>query len=238
MQTRSEQTRRRLILAGAEMFDRHGYANATIGQIAGAAGMTKGALYFHFASKDGLADAVQQRGRELLGDFVQRQWEQGAAPVQAVIDLTHWLAAKLRSDPLMRAGFRISKECTGRKPPVVGFHQVWITEVLRLLGQVRAAGSCASTRRRTDRRRCSLRPSAASRSWRAHPSRPPNSATGSARCGNRSCRSSYRRTTWGGTARTRRRHLRRPPGRPSNPSDPKWPEPTGGSPERELARAA
>ncbi|WP_327358768.1 ScbR family autoregulator-binding transcription factor [Streptomyces sp. NBC_01304] len=140
MQTRSEQTRRRLILAGAEMFDRHGYANATIGQIAGAAGMTKGALYFHFASKDGLADAVQQRGRELLGDFVQRQWEQGAAPVQAVIDLTHWLAAKLRSDPLMRAGFRISKECTGRKPPVVGFHQVWITEVLRLLGQARAAG--------------------------------------------------------------------------------------------------
>ncbi|MDG4864326.1 ScbR family autoregulator-binding transcription factor [Streptomyces sp. T-3] len=140
MQTRSEQTRRRLILAGAEMFDRHGYAHATIGQIAGAAGMTKGALYFHFASKEELADAVQQRGRELLGDFVQRQWTQGAAPVQAVIDLTHWLAAMLHADPLMRAGFRISKECTGRRPPVVGFHQVWITEVLRLLGQAREAG--------------------------------------------------------------------------------------------------
>ncbi|MER7715151.1 TetR family transcriptional regulator, partial [Streptomyces werraensis] len=32
----------------------------------GAAGMTKGALYFHFASKDGLVDAVQEQAHAVL----------------------------------------------------------------------------------------------------------------------------------------------------------------------------
>ncbi|ALC18623.1 AcrR family transcriptional regulator [Streptomyces pristinaespiralis] len=140
MQARSERTRRRLVLAGAQMFDRYGYASATLGQIAGAAGMTKGALYFHFASKEGLADAVQERGRQLLCDFVQQQWEAGAAPLQALIDLTHWLADALYQDPVVRAGLRITNERAGRHPAATDFHQTWITEVLRLLGQAAAAG--------------------------------------------------------------------------------------------------
>ncbi|MFC8920257.1 ScbR family autoregulator-binding transcription factor [Streptomyces sp. NPDC047821] len=140
MQARSQRTRQRLVHAGAEMFNRNGYANATLGQIAGAAGMTKGALYFHFASKDGLADAVQERGRAMLLDFVQRHWEAGVPPVQVLIDMTHWLAGTLHDDPVIRASFRITNECTGRQPPVTDFHQAWITEVLRLLGQARAAG--------------------------------------------------------------------------------------------------
>lgn len=141
MQARSQRTRQRLVHAGAEMFNRKGYANATLGQIAGAAGMTKGALYFHFASKDGLADAVQERGRALLHDFVRRHWEAGVPPVQVLIDMTHWLARTLHDDPVIRASFRITNECTGRQPPVTDFHQAWITEVLRLLGQARAAGA-------------------------------------------------------------------------------------------------
>ncbi|MER5886599.1 ScbR family autoregulator-binding transcription factor [Streptomyces sp. NPDC001941] len=139
MQARSERTRQRLVHAGAEMFNRNGYANATLGQIAGAAGMTKGALYFHFASKDGLADAVQERGRAMLGEFVQAQWEAGVSPVQALIDMTHWLARTLHEDPVIRASFRITNECTWRQPPVTDFHQAWITEVLRLIGQAREA---------------------------------------------------------------------------------------------------
>ncbi|MEV8309134.1 ScbR family autoregulator-binding transcription factor [Streptomyces flavidovirens] len=140
MQTKSERTRRRLVHAGAEMFDRNGYAQATLGQIAASAGMTKGALYFHFASKDGLADAVQERGRALLCDFVQDRRERGAASMQALIDLTHWLARTLHKDPVVRASLRITHECVGRRPPVDDFQQAWITEVVRLLGQARVAG--------------------------------------------------------------------------------------------------
>ncbi|MFF9573222.1 ScbR family autoregulator-binding transcription factor [Streptomyces sp. NPDC014685] len=141
MQARSQRTRQRLVRAGAEMFNRNGYANATLGQIAGAAGMTKGALYFHFASKDGLADAVQERGRDMLQDFIREHREAGVPPVQVLIDMTHWLARTFHDDPVIRASFRITNECTGRQPPVTDFHQAWITEVLRLLGQARVEGA-------------------------------------------------------------------------------------------------
>jgi AcrR family transcriptional regulator len=96
------------------MFNRNGYASATLGQIAEAAGLTKGALYFHFASKDGLADAVQEQGHAVLRDFVRGQWTAGVPPVQGLIDMTHWLAWML--------------------------HEDWITEVLRLCDRAREAG--------------------------------------------------------------------------------------------------
>lgn len=140
MQARSERTRRRLVRAGAHMFDRNGYASATLGQIAQEAGLTKGALYFHFASKEGLAHAVQEQGRALLRDFVSGRRESGVPPVQALIDMTHWLARVLHEDPVIRASFRITNECTGRQPPVTDFHQAWITEVLRLIDRAREAG--------------------------------------------------------------------------------------------------
>lgn len=140
MQARSHMTRRRLIQAGAQMFNQKGYASATLGQIAQAAGMTKGALYFHFASKDGLADAVQEQGHAVLRAFARAQQSAQVPPVQALIDLTHWLAWTLHDDPVVRATFRISRESTRRRPPAADFHQAWITEALRLTDRARDAG--------------------------------------------------------------------------------------------------
>ncbi|MDX3538524.1 ScbR family autoregulator-binding transcription factor [Streptomyces sp. MB09-01] len=146
MQERSERTRRRLVGAAAEMFHRNGYANATLDEIAGAAGVTKGALYFHFASKDELAEAVQQRGHTLLHDEVRALRESGASPLQALIDITHWLATTLHEDPAIPASFRITKEC-GARPAVVDFHAAWISAVCTLLRLARDAGEVPAAER-------------------------------------------------------------------------------------------
>ncbi|MFF3432049.1 TetR family transcriptional regulator [Streptomyces sp. NPDC002602] len=140
MQERSERTRRRLLFAGAEMFHRNGYANATLGEIAGAAGVTKGALYFHFASKDELADAVQQWGCGLLHEAVRGLREAGDSPLQALIGTTHWLARTLHEAPAIPASFRITKECAGQQPAVMDFHGAWLSVVYRLLRMARDAG--------------------------------------------------------------------------------------------------
>ncbi|MFJ4781463.1 ScbR family autoregulator-binding transcription factor [Streptomyces sp. NPDC088762] len=156
MQERSERTRRRLVYAGAEMFHRNGYANATLGEIAAAAGVTKGALYFHFASKDELAEAVQQRGCALLHDAVRALREDGVSPLQALIDITHWLARTLHEEPAIPASFRITKECggagprgvVGARPVVVDFHGAWISAVCTLLRLARDAGELPVAGRR------------------------------------------------------------------------------------------
>ncbi|EFL20034.1 predicted protein [Streptomyces sp. C] len=129
-----------MVFAGAELFHRNGYANATLGEIAGAAGVTKGALYFHFASKDELADAVQQRGCGLLHEAVRGLREGGASPLQALIDTTHWLARTLHEDPAIPASFRITKECAGHQPASVDFHGAWLSVVCELLRMARDVG--------------------------------------------------------------------------------------------------
>ncbi|WP_328973701.1 ScbR family autoregulator-binding transcription factor [Streptomyces sp. NBC_00239] len=140
MQDRSERTRRKLVHAGAEMFHRNGYANATLSEIAACAGVTKGALYFHFSSKDELAEAIRLRGCELLHASVHALRASGRSPLQTLVDTTHWLAIGLREEPVIPASFRLTRECTGSAALATDFHRTWLAEVCGLLRQARDAG--------------------------------------------------------------------------------------------------
>src|SRR6202795_525394 len=69
-QLRAKRTRRELLAAARQAFAHQGYERATIEDIAHAAGCSKGAYYFHFASKEetlvALLDAwIAQRSHRL-----------------------------------------------------------------------------------------------------------------------------------------------------------------------------
>jgi AcrR family transcriptional regulator len=60
-----EQTRARLLRAAVNVFDRKGYAAASVREIVEIAGVTKPALYYHFGSKEGLLTTVlEEAARE------------------------------------------------------------------------------------------------------------------------------------------------------------------------------
>jgi TetR/AcrR family transcriptional regulator len=59
----SADTREAILTSALCLFARHGVAGASIDQIAQAAGITKGAVYWHFDSKDALFDAILDRIR-------------------------------------------------------------------------------------------------------------------------------------------------------------------------------
>lgn len=59
-QVRSEATRRKILDAAIDVFGEVGYAAAGWGTIIERTGMTKGALYHHFDSKESLASAIIQ----------------------------------------------------------------------------------------------------------------------------------------------------------------------------------
>ena len=65
-QERAVRTRHAVIRAAAEVFAERGYAAATIAEILDRAGVTKGALYFHFDSKEALARGVIEA--QITGD--------------------------------------------------------------------------------------------------------------------------------------------------------------------------
>jgi AcrR family transcriptional regulator len=101
-QERAVRTRRAILEAAANTFDRRGLEAATITEILKEAAVTKGALYFHFTSKEALAEAVlNEPTREI------------AVPshpikVQELIDTALVHAFQIRTNPIVRAAVRLS----------------------------------------------------------------------------------------------------------------------------------
>lgn len=132
-QTRSENTRLHLVRSAAELFDRNGFAGATLEDVSRSAGVTKGAFYFHFSSKDELGGAIQAEACALLRSAVYRLVGGAPPALQAVVDLTHELAGWLSQEPLVRASFRTARECGHRGKPFLDFHIDWLSSLETML---------------------------------------------------------------------------------------------------------
>src|SRR5579885_1226019 len=57
-ESRAEATRRRLLASARQLFGANGFNGTSVDEVVRAAGVTKGALYHHFADKDALFRAV------------------------------------------------------------------------------------------------------------------------------------------------------------------------------------
>lgn len=71
---RTETTTRALIEAGRKLFAERGYEATFLDHVAGAAGVTKGALYHHFTSKKELFAAVYEQEQQQMARAVARAY--------------------------------------------------------------------------------------------------------------------------------------------------------------------
>ncbi|SDM68510.1 ScbR family autoregulator-binding transcription factor [Allokutzneria albata] len=106
----SDSTRERLLLAAAVIFDSQGFGQARLDDICQAIGVTKGALYCHFPSKDALALALLERRmaawhRQSGGLRTHRPDD--VHRLQNLIDLSYAALLDLRHDPVARAAHRV-----------------------------------------------------------------------------------------------------------------------------------
>lgn len=107
-QERAEQTRQRLIEAAAAEFAEHGYDGTSLHRIVRTAGVTMGALTFHFPSKSAIADAVQEAGAAATREILHATTP--APGLQGVFDEVLALAAALRTAQSVRAAARLTRE--------------------------------------------------------------------------------------------------------------------------------
>ncbi|WP_217238353.1 ScbR family autoregulator-binding transcription factor [Streptomyces sp. AC555_RSS877] len=105
-QERAVQTRESLLQAAAEVFDELGYAGASVSRILKRAGLTAGALYFHFESKEDLARAVMNSQPDTVVPWLE------STGLQRLVDITLIWAKRLPVDPMLRAGVRLTNEQT------------------------------------------------------------------------------------------------------------------------------
>lgn len=135
-QERAEQTRTVILQAAASQFDAAGFLGARLSDILADAGVTKGALYFHFKSKEELAEALIQE------QFVV--WEELSESddlgVQTVIDLTQGMARSLQSDVRVRASIRLVIEEGSFVHPADNAYKQWIDTAHGCLLAAKAVG--------------------------------------------------------------------------------------------------
>ncbi|CAM5687750.1 ScbR family autoregulator-binding transcription factor [Streptomyces aurantiogriseus] len=133
-QDRAIRTRRAILEAAAIVFDEKGYRAAKLSDILERAKLTKGALYFHFTSKEALANAV-----------LDAQVSETPVPspqtykMQEYVDMGLLFAHLLVSDPLLRASVRLSLEQVpeiNRSSPYVE----WVERNTRVLTEAKECG--------------------------------------------------------------------------------------------------
>ncbi|MFD0319195.1 ScbR family autoregulator-binding transcription factor [Streptomyces flavalbus] len=131
-QERAVKTRRAVLEAAAVVFAEHGYTAATVADILRTAGVTKGALYFHFDSKEALA-------RGVLEVQMDRVLPEREIKMQEVVDLAMTVAHRLPEDPLLRAGARLSTDPVGRRQYGSAW-PLWVGELSAILGEAHRRG--------------------------------------------------------------------------------------------------
>lgn len=95
--TKKEQTRARILDAASQSFRGSGYAGTGVDGIAKAAGVTSGAFYAHFGSKDGAFEAALMSGLdEVIESLPNFQQEFGADWIGAFAD--YYLGEAHRKD--------------------------------------------------------------------------------------------------------------------------------------------
>lgn len=139
MQERALATRRKILIAAAEVFASQGYAGASMSDLLAGTGMTKGALYFHFASKEELAQAIFAEDQHYSAPHTEISPE----PLQELIDMSHDFATSLQQDPIARASVRLAVEMAFNGTAAPSGFSTWAASVATLLMQAGERGHLA-----------------------------------------------------------------------------------------------
>jgi AcrR family transcriptional regulator len=109
-QGRAWATRRALLVAAATRFAEVGYHGTSLSEVITACKVTKGALYFHFISKQALADAVVAEMVVGWKVMVAEVRTRGLDPLWTLLAQSDEAVARVTNDPIARGGLQLLAE--------------------------------------------------------------------------------------------------------------------------------
>src|SRR6202051_2676750 len=117
----SERTRERLLQAASREIYRSGFQSASLDAILAVAGVTKGALYYHFDSKEALGHAVVD---EVIAADVRAKWvrplQSGKDPIDALIGAVQSIPVRPED---VRGGCQLNNLAQEMSPLDAGFRK-------------------------------------------------------------------------------------------------------------------
>jgi AcrR family transcriptional regulator len=104
---RTDTTRQRLITAASRQFGHRSYSMVSLDDILAEAELTKGAMYFHFTSKQALASAIIDDLTEMNRATVTELLARKMSGLESLIDLLYIRAVEDTQNEVARAGVRL-----------------------------------------------------------------------------------------------------------------------------------
>jgi AcrR family transcriptional regulator len=141
-------TRAFLLQIAAEVFAERGYAEATMAELIAKSGLTKGAFYFHFSSKEQLAlSVIEEKQRQWVASVLAAISAE-SRPIDQLRAVALALVRMHRDDPSAFSVSRLTRDLA-RVPAVcdvVREHtRSWVGMVAGLVRQAQADGDLPST---------------------------------------------------------------------------------------------
>lgn len=113
-QARAQRTRAQILESASTAFAAHGYDGVSLNQVIRDSGLTKGAFYFHFPSRDELALAAFRHKQEQLVARIGERVDADAPPLERLKTILRERAALLEEDPSLFVVVRLGIELTTR----------------------------------------------------------------------------------------------------------------------------
>lgn len=135
LQDRAKATREAILEGAAVVFEEHGYGSASLTQVSEAAQVTKGALYFHFQSKEELARAVIEEQHRVGLEHSAAVLAGNHSGLTTMILMCRAFGLQLINEPVVKAGIRLTFEAETFGQPVRGPYEDWIAVMEQLVIQ-------------------------------------------------------------------------------------------------------
>lgn len=146
--TKGAATRAFLLQAAAEVFAERGYAETTMSELISRSGLTKGAFYFHFSSKEQLALAVIDEKQRQWVDAVQAAIKAEPLAIDQLRQAAFALVRLHRDDPSAFSVSRLTRDLArvpGVNDLVRSHMRAWVGMLAAMITQAQADGDLPRT---------------------------------------------------------------------------------------------
>lgn len=130
LQARAEATRRKILDSAVDLFDELGYGETGLADVLQRAGVSKGAFYYHFDSKEAVAAAIIEDYRDRVRAMLRDKLDPAMPVLDQLIVASFSSAASIYSDKYARIGNELMQGLSQISATATRVYAQWTAEFL------------------------------------------------------------------------------------------------------------
>lgn len=139
-QERSARTRQRVLIGAAELFTERGFRQTSVKDVADRVEMTKGAVYFHYPTKEALAVAIVEEHYARWPKLLEEVAREELGPLETAARMLDQAAVAFQDDVIVQAGARLQIERPHIDAELPTPYVDWVSLLESLLTSAQGAG--------------------------------------------------------------------------------------------------